>query len=311
MKRFKTQIIVNPESAKGQTRRRWTQMKDGIRHFIREFKVEFTEKPFQAIEIARTALREGTDLVIGVGGDGTMNEIANGFFEDARLINPQAALGIVPSGSGCDLTRTLKIPSGLAGAMQIITEAPTSSMDVGRVEYLDRAGSPAERLFLNVADFGVGGEVVHQVDQRRMQRRASSYVRCLVETMVHYRNKRVGIRVDGTEVPRGEYLIGAIANGRVFGKGMKIAPDARLDDGLFDIVLVKGMRFFEFCRQGWKLMNGSHIHYRKVSVLRGRRVEAAPEDGQPVLLEFDGEQLGTLPAVFSICPRSLPIKGYL
>ncbi|MDD8025824.1 MAG: diacylglycerol kinase family lipid kinase [Acidobacteriota bacterium] len=311
MKRFKTHVIVNPESAKGQTRRRWSHIKEGLYHFIREYKVDFTEKPLQATEIARSALYAGTDLVIGVGGDGTMNEIANGFYEDARLINPEAALGIVPSGSGCDLTRSLKIPPRLEGAMHVITEAPTQTMDVGRVEFRDAAGNPAERVFLNVADFGVGGEVCHKVSTRRMERKASSYVRCLVETMIHYRNKRVRIRVDGVEVPRGEYLIGAIANGRVFGKGMKIAPGARLDDGLFDIVLVKGMRFFEFCRQGWKLMNGSHIGYHKVGVWHGRRVEADPEDDEPVLIEFDGEQMGTLPAVFTIAPRSLPIKGYL
>jgi YegS/Rv2252/BmrU family lipid kinase len=311
MKLFKTHIIVNPASAKGQTRRRWTQMKDGIRRYIREFKVEFTEKPMQAIEMARTALRDGSDLVIGVGGDGTMNEIANGFYENARLINPEATLGIVPSGSGCDLTKSLRIPPRFRDAMQVITEAPTQAIDVGRVSYRDGAGERAERIFLNVADFGVGGEVVHKVNTRRLERRASSYVRCLVETMAHYRAKRVRVRVDGVELPHGEYLIGAVANGRIFGKGMKIAPDARLDDGLFDTVLVKSMRFVEFCLQGWKLMNGSHVGYRKVEVVRGSRVEADPEDGEPVLLEFDGEQLGTLPAAFSIQPRSLPIKGYL
>lgn len=311
MRRFKTQVIVNPESAKGETRRRWTQMKEGIRHFIRDFKVEFTEKPLQAIEIARSALRDGTDLVIGVGGDGTMNEIANGFYEDARLINPAASLGIVPSGTGCDLTRSLGIPPRLRGAMQVITEAPTRTIDVGRVAFRGGDGRPDERVFLNVADFGVGGEVVHKVNTRRLERKASSYVRCLVETMAHYKNKKVRIRVDGTELPRGEYLIGAVANGRIFGKGMRIAPDARLDDGLFDTVLVRGMRFVEFCLHGWKLMNGSHVGYRKVDVIRGRRVEADPEDDEPVLLEFDGEQLGTLPAIFTIAPRSLPIKGYL
>lgn len=311
MKLFKTHVIVNPESAKGQTRRRWTGMKEGIRRYIREFKVEFTEKPMQAIEMARSALRDGSELVIGVGGDGTMNEIANGFYQDARLINPAATLGIVPSGSGCDLTRSLRIPSRLREAMQVITEAPTQSIDVGRVSFRDARGAPSERIFLNVADFGVGGEVVHKVNTRRLERRASSYVRCLVETMAHYRAKRVRIRVDGAELPLGEYLIGAVANGRVFGKGMKIAPDARLDDGLFDTVLVKSMRFVEFCLQGWKLMSGKHIGYHKVEVMRGARVEAESEDGEPVLIEFDGEQLGTLPAVFSIQPRSLPIKGYL
>jgi len=311
MKLLKTQVIVNPESAKGQTRKRWSQIRDGIRHFIRDFKYEFTEKPLDAIDLARAAIKDGTELVIGVGGDGTMNEIANGFYEDRRIINPATTLGIVPSGSGCDLMRSLNIPSRLRDAMTVITEAPSRSIDVGKVTFRATAGGPAERMFLNVADFGVGGEVVARVNQKRLERKASSYVRCLVSTMIKYKAKRVRIRVDGVEIPREEYLIGAVANGRVFGKGMKIAPNARLDDGLFDFVYVKGMKFLEFCTHGWKLMNGTHLGHPKICLIQGRRIEAEPEDGDTVLIELDGEQLGTLPATFEIVPRSLPVKGYL
>ncbi len=311
MRRLKTQVIVNPESAKGMTRRRWGHIREGIRHFISEFRYEFTEKPLHAIEIARSAIKDGTELVIGVGGDGTMNEIANGFFDGAALINPAAKLGILPSGTGCDLTRSLNIPKRLKDAMEVITQGPAQIIDVGQVTFRTPDGGTLKRYFLNVADFGIGGEVVHKVNTRRLERKASSYVRCLVSTMIHFKNKRVRIRVDGRELPGGEYLIGAVANGRVFGKGMKVAPDARLDDGLFDAVLVKGMKFMEFCRHGWRLMNGTHVRYSKVEVVRARRVEAYPEDDEPILLELDGEQLGSLPAVFEIVPRSLPVIGYL
>ena len=167
-----------------------------------------------------------------------------------------------------------------------------------------------ERVFLNIADFGIGGEVVRRVNERRLERRASSYVRCLVETMVQYRNKRLGIRIDGRDLPDDDYLIGAIANGRVFGKGMKVAPEAMLDDGLFDTVLVKGMRFLEFCRHGWKLINGSHLSHPKISLIRGRRVEAVSRTEDDVLLELDGEQLGSLPATFEIVPGAMLVKGY-
>jgi diacylglycerol kinase family enzyme len=129
--------------------------------------------------------------------------------------------------------------------------------------------------------------------------------------MVQYKNKRVRIRVDGQTLPEGEYLIGAVANGKIFGKGMKVAPDARLDDGLFDSVLVRGFKFLEFCRHGWKLINGSHVTHPKVTVVRGTTVEAWPEDDEEVLLELDGEQLGRLPATFEIIPRNLAIKGFL
>ena len=309
--RLKTKVIVNPESNRGRTRKRWGEIREGLKSFIREFKFEFTEKPSHATDIAREAIKDGADLVIGVGGDGTMNEIANGFYEDSRIINPEATLGLVPSGTGCDLVRSLSIPAGLKGALQVISEAPSVRMDVGRVRYRSNAGAEEERFFLNVADFGLGGEVVREVTERRLQRKASSYVRCLVTTMVRYKNKRVRIRVDGETLPDGEYLIGAVANGRIFGKGMKIAPDARLDDGLFDSVFVKGFRFLEFCRHGWKLMNGSHITHPKVSVVRGRRVEAWTEGPDEALLELDGDQLGRLPATFEIVPHNLLIKGFL
>jgi len=311
MRRFKTQVIVNPESNQGRTRRRWNEIREALKKSLREYKYEFTEKPLHAIEITRQAIKDGTELVIGVGGDGTMNEIANGFFEDRRAINPEATLGIVPSGTGCDLTRSLNIPPGLTNALKVITEAPSVQMDVGKVRFKNHQGADDERFFLNVADFGLGGEVVRKVNQRRLERKASSYVRCLITTMIQYRSKRVRIRVDGRELPQGEYLIGAVANGRIFGKGMKVAPEARLDDGLFDSVLVRSMKFLEFCLHGWKLINGSHLSHPKITFVRGRTVEALPEAGEEVLLELDGEQLGRLPATFEVLPRYLAIKGFL
>jgi len=312
MRRFKTHVIVNPESNRGRTRKRWGDIREAMKTFLREYKFEFTEKPCHATEITRQVIKEGTELVIGVGGDGTMNEIANGFFEDRKMINPEATLGVVPSGTGCDLTKSLNIPPGLTGALKVITEAPSVRMDVGKVRFANHSGADEERFFLNVADFGLGGEVVRKVNQRRLERKASSYVRCLVETMVQYRSKKVRIRVDGEDIPQGEYLIGAIANGRIFGKGMKIAPGARLDDGLFDSVFVRSMRFLEFCLHGWRLINGSHLSHPKISLIRGRKVEAVPLDGTTdVLLELEGEQLGRLPATFEILPRNLAIKGFL
>ena len=309
--RIKTQVIVNPESNHGRTRKRWAEIRDALKSFLKDYRCEFTEKPAQATDIAREAIKDGTELVVGVGGDGTMNEIANGFYEGRTIINPETALGIVPAGTGCDLTKSFNIPTRLKDALQVITEAPSSSIDVGKATFQSAGGGTEERYFLNIADFGVGGEVVRRVNERRLEHRASSYVRCLVETMIRYRSRLVRVRVDGRELPEADYLIGAVANGRVFGKGMKIAPEARLDDGLFDTVLVRGLRFVEFCRHGWKLMNGSHLSYEKVSLVRGRRVEAETIGPEPVLLELDGEQLGRLPATFEILPRGLLVKGCL
>ncbi|MFQ6108021.1 MAG: diacylglycerol/lipid kinase family protein [Candidatus Aminicenantales bacterium] len=309
---LKTQVIVNPESNKGRTKRRWKQIKEALKTFLKEFRYEFTEKPLQAIEISRTAIKEGTELIVGVGGDGTINEIANGFYEDQKIINPQTVLGIVPSGTGCDFTRSLNIPVNLKKALHVITQAPSSWIDIGRVRYRGHSGDEEERYFLNVADFGIGGEVVKKVNENRLKRKASSYLRCLVSTFLSYKNKRVQLKINGEEFPVEEYLVGTISNGRIFGKGMKIAPHAKLDDGLFDVVLVKGMRIMEFFRNVWKIYTGSHLSHPKISFLRGHKIEACPEEGEKdVLIELDGEQLGRLPAVFEIIPKNFLVKGYL
>lgn len=307
----KTRVIVNPASNRGRTRHHWAEIKETLKSFFREFKYDFTEKPLQATEIAREALREGTELLIGVGGDGTVNEIANGFFENHKIINPEATLGIVPSGTGCDLTRSLNIPRNLKNAIKFISEAPDQTIDVGRVIYSDAQGKTSSRYFLNIADFGIGGEVVKKVNENRLKRKASSYVRCLIETMLSFKGHQVQIIVDGEEKASGNYLIGAIANGKIFGKGMKIAPQARLNDNLFDLILVKSLRFFEFCLNGWKLINGSHLSYHKVSMFRGQKIQVFPLKSDPVLIELDGEQVGLLPATFEIVPASIQVKGFL
>ena len=309
---LKTQVIVNPESNKGRTRRRWAQIKEALNTFLKEFKYEFTEKPSQAIDISRAAIREGSEFIVGVGGDGTINEIANGFFDGRSIINPNTVMGIVPSGTGCDFMRSLHIPSNLKKAMQVITQAPSPSIDVGRASFQTHRGSNEERYFLNVADFGFGGEVLERMNQNRDKRKASSYLKSTLATFFHYKNKRIKLKVDGEEIPRGEYLIGAISNGRIFGKGMKIAPNARLDDELFDIILVKGMKVWEFLRNVWKIYAGTHLSHPKISFIQGKKIEAIPEDpDEDILIEIDGEQVGKLPATFEIVPKSISVKGYV
>ena len=309
---LKTQVIVNPESNQGRTKKRWKHIFEALKSFLKEFKYEFTEKPLQAAEISRAAIKEGSELIVGVGGDGTMNEIANGFFEDEKPLNPYTALGIVPSGTGSDFSRSLNIPLGLKNALQVITQAPSNRIDMGKVRFRNHARNEEERLFLNVSDFGIGGEVVHRMSQEKMEKKASSYFRCLISTFMAYKNKRLKIKVDGKELPEDEYMVGAISNGRIFGKGMKVAPDAVLDDGLFDLVLVKGMKKFEFFRNVFRIYTGSHLSHPKISLIRGKRIDVCPSDeDESVLIEVDGEQVGGLPATFEVIPNHILVKSFL
>lgn len=304
-------MIVNPESDRGRTGKRWGKIKEALKTFLKEFKYEFTEKPLQATEISRAAIKEGSELIIGIGGDGTVNEIANGFYEGNNFINPKTILGIVPSGRGSDFSRSLNIAPGLKNALHVITEAPSHSIDIGRIRYMDHSGDNQERFFLNISDFGLGGEVVKRMDQNRLKRKTSSYLKCTIAAFIHYRNKKVRLRIDDNDFPDGEYLIGAVSNGRIFGKGMKIAPHAKLDDGLFDVVLIKGMKALEFCVNAWRVYAGTHLSHSKISMIRGSKIEAFPEMGEEdVLIEVDGEQVGKLPATYDIVRKRILVKGY-
>jgi YegS/Rv2252/BmrU family lipid kinase len=308
----KTLVIVNPESDRGRTKKRWTHINEALRAFFKEFDYEFTEKPFQAAEIARDAIKNGTELVIGIGGDGTLHEIANGFFENRVPINIDAALGIIPSGSGSDFSRSLHIPSDPHKALQVIAQSRSNLIDIGLARFYDHSGTEQERFFLNISDFGIGGEVVNRMNQRRAQGKPASYLKSLIATFIRYKNKQLKISIDGTELPEKEFMIGAIANGRIFGKGMKIAPEASLNDGLFDIVLIKGISLWEFGRNVRRIYTGSHLSHAKITLFRGKSIDVQPLDAdKEVLIEMDGEQLGRLPATFDLCPLSIAVKGVL
>ena len=309
---LKTQVIVNPESNQGRTKKRWKRIKEALKSFLKEFKYEFTEKPLQAVEISRSAIKEGIELIVGVGGDGTINEIANGFFEQEKPINPETALGIIPSGTGSDFSKSLHIPLGLRNALRVITQAPSNRIDIGKVTYRNHSASEVDRFFLNVSDFGIGGEVVYKMNQERMEKKASSYFKCLVSTFMSYTNKKLNISVDGEELPVDEYMVGAIANGRIFGKGMKVAPEASLDDGMFDLVLVRKMKKLEFFRNIFRIYTGTHLSHPKISLIRGTKIEVAPADMEErILIEVDGEQVGSLPATFEILPQRLLVKSFI
>ena len=194
----------------------------------------------------------------------------------------------------------------------MITQSSSNIIDIGRAKYKNHSNIDEERLFLNVSDFGIGGEVVHRMNQDKLKKKATSYFRSLVTTFMSYKLKNLRIKIDNEDITLQEYMIGVISNGRIFGTGMKIAPDASLNDGLFDLVLVKGMNKCEFFRNVYKLYTGTHLSHPKISHMRGSQIDVIPADSkETVLIEVDGEQVGSLPATFEIIPASLLVKSNL
>ncbi len=304
----KVHVIVNPSSAHGRTLRRWGTIRDAIRAHFREFKYSFTEKPLQATEMARELLHDGCDLLIGVGGDGTLNEISNGFFHarSGQAINIDAAVGIIPSGTGSDFIRFMKVPRDFEKSAARIKNASNRKIDMGRITYGGGNGAHTQ-YFVNVADFGLGAEVIRSVSAIGSTRRgALTYYRGLLSTMMKYRSKRVRLTVDGGKPLQGEYMIGAVANGRIFGGGMVIAPQAEPDDGYFDLVLIDPMGKLEILANSRLLYAGTIERNPKVHILKAKNIKVESPD--EVHIEYDGELGGTLPAEFAIVEKALNLR---
>lgn len=305
----KVHVIVNPLSARGKTEARWEDIKEAVRHYFKEFKYIFTEKPKQATEIARELLRDGFDLLIGVGGDGTLNEITNGFFcdESHRTINDDASLGIIPSGTGSDFIRFLKIPRDFHKSVALIKNSENRKIDVGRIHYTGLEGQAARKYFLNVSDFGLGAEVIKNLSSiPSIKRSALSYYTGLLNTIKTYRSQPVRLVIDDEREIEGKFLIGAVANGRIFGGGMTIAPLAQPDDGYFDVVLVDDMTRLEIIYYSRLLYTGTLHKHPKVNVIRARKLRV--ESDYPVNIEYDGELGGTLPVEFQILEKRLNFR---
>jgi len=303
----KVHVIVNPFSAHGQTNKKWETIRLAIKMHFREFKYIFTEKPRQATEIARSLIKDGFDLIIGVGGDGTLNEISSGFFSDysGKVINQNAALGIIPSGTGSDFMRFMKIPREFEKSAALIKNSKNKKIDIGKITY--SGVNAREQYFINVADFGLGAEVIKKVSSvQSAQRGALTYYRGLLATIMNYRSKTVTLTIDGQQQLQGEYLIGAVANGRIFGGGMIIAPQAEADDGLFDLVLIEDMTKLEIIRNTRLLYSGTIAKNPKVIILKARNIKVQSQE--EVYTEYDGEMGEKLPAEFSIVEKALNFR---
>jgi len=305
----KVHVIVNPNSARGQTGRRWETIRSALRLHFREFKFSFTEKPRQATDLARELLLDGFDLLIGVGGDGTLNEISSGFFQPQsdRAINSDAAVGIIPSGTGSDFIRFMKVPRDFGQSAAHIKNAKSRRIDMGRITYGAPAAAPRSQYFINVADFGLGAEVIRSIASIAPERRgAFTYYRGLLSTMMNYRSKTVRLTLDDGQRLQGEYLIGAVANGRIFGGGMVIAPQAEPDDGYFDLVLIESMKKLEILANSRLLYTGTIASNPKVHILKARKIKV--ESADEVHIEFDGEVGESLPAEFTVVEKALNLR---
>ncbi len=307
-------IIINPESASGATRKSWPQIASDLGSHFGAFKPVFTERPGQGTDIAAEAARKGTRLIIACGGDGTVSEVANGIL----LSGKNAELGILPSGTGGDFRRTLGIPTRARDAAQILRAGVTRKIDVGRVTYVGNHGEQETRFFLGVASFGMSADVIAKVKEggdwlspnapRWLSGRVA-FGMSMLKTALQSTATRVIVQLDLARETHLTVTNLCVANARYFGGGMKIAPDAKLADGKFDVVTIGDLGALKIFTNAPRLYLGAHLSMPEVGHALAQTITARPAvKNEEVAIELDGELPGRLPATFQIIPEALRIR---
>jgi YegS/Rv2252/BmrU family lipid kinase len=303
----RTLVIVNPASAGGRTLKRWPALGMALKAAGVPHDIHHTTAPFDATAVTRAALGSGYTRVVAAGGDGTLNEVVNGFFTpDGAVLNPDAILGVLPSGTGGDFRRTAGLPTDPARLAAILSANRVRRIDVGRVTYDDPA--TAARQFINIADCGVGGEVVARVNRSANKggglRGTAVFLGISLKALTTFGGRPVRLTLDGDAVDMDIQNV-VIANGRCFGAGMRIAPNAQLDDGLFDVVVLPALGRIRTVTAVPSVYRGTHLRQPGVLVRRAAVARVEPLDDRPLLFDIEGEQIGRAPATLTCLPGAI------
>ena len=315
---MKVGVIMNPVAGGGRLRRHWPEIGASLKAVLGDFDLRETQAAGDGVTLAMDLAANGCGLVIAAGGDGTVNEVADGLINVAEE-GSGAALGVLPCGTGADFAKGLGLEPGIGGgfeaAIRRMADSRGRKIDAGRVSYVDEDGKLASRHFINLASLGVSGAVARAVNadgrKGRVSAKALFYWHTVAE-FVRYRFQDVRITVDDGEPIEARVGLVAAANGRYCGGGMMLAPDAELDDGLFDIVILRAAGKLGLIWSMRLLYGGRHRDHPAITILRGRRVVVEPlgnRTADRMLIEADGESPGQIPATFEILPGAITLRG--
>ena len=295
-------IIVNPTAGAGKTRKKWPQIMSLLKSIGLRFEHDLTEAPGHAIELAKSAVEKGYEMVVSVGGDGTINEVVNGLYDSGNI--KDAMLGIISTGTGGDYVRTFGMSRSYEEACQCLVSPGKHAVDIGVVEYANN-GESVKRLFVNFAGLGFDAEITRRTRQNfKALGSMPSYLMGLLTTLLCYRNKEISIIIDGEVVERRVCTV-LMNNGKYGGGGMLTAPDADVADGFLDVLTIGDLSKSDLLWSLPRIYKGTHLTHPKVTMKRAREVEI--RSVWPIPLQADGELLGEVPARFSILPSALNI----
>jgi YegS/Rv2252/BmrU family lipid kinase len=296
-------VIVNPRAGRGKLGARLPEIEGILRGAGLDYRVVQTTQPGHAAEAARDALHGGERYLVAAGGDGTVHEVVNGMLEDGQPIAPDAVLGVVAAGSGCDFVKSFGLPGDAVQGAHHLAGDRVRLIDVGRVTFMS---GPAEvtRYFPNIAEAGLGAAVVARASGLPGVLGPARYFCGFWLTLPRFRPATVQVDADGQAYQWRAHNV-VVANCRFYGGGMQISPKSEPDDGLLDVLVMVGPKSEAFTTLP-KVYRGTHLPHRNIVELRARRVRVEPDP--PTQVEADGESLGITPATFEVIPTPIRLK---
>jgi YegS/Rv2252/BmrU family lipid kinase len=293
----RVRVILNPRAAAGAAHGRLGEIETVLRKYELAHELVLTRGPGHAPELAHAARADGVDVIAVVGGDGTLNEVIQAYVGPNGEAVGGPDLALIPCGTGGDFKRTLGMSGAIDEAVARIRHGSRRSVDLGILRFTALEGGDRVRGFVNIASFGLSGAVVSVVNEgpKWFGGRAAFFVGTL-RAMASYKNASLRIRLDGAPWFEGPAATIAVANGKFFGGGMKIAPHADPSDGRFEIVVLGDLDRAHLLGMTATIYRGAHLADAGVKVGQAVRVEAEPiHPWASVLIDADGEQPGKLP----------------
>jgi diacylglycerol kinase (ATP) len=300
----KVLFVVNPAAGHGRGHARWEKGRDLAARLWPEHEVRVTDRPGHGRELARAAILDGTELVVAVGGDGTLGEVVDGYLSLPEAARNLAAIATFPAGSGCDFARHMGVPREPEPWAAAMAAGRRKPLDAAHAAFRTRDGELRSRHFLNVAALGLAGDVAVGVEKRGKPLGGTlTYLLEGLRAIAGARPRSMKLVVDGREEAPADYHLVAAANTSTIGGGMKIAPGADAEDGLLDVVTVGALSRLELLRLMPSLYSGGHVGAPGVILRRARRIEIYSDE--PLHLNLDGDLDGVTPAIFEALPKAV------
>jgi YegS/Rv2252/BmrU family lipid kinase len=302
MSAYKAHIIINPVSAGGKTWRRRKAIFSEIKKCWDDFIVEYTEKPGDAVIKTRQAIMSGRNLIVAVGGDGTIREVVNGFYDNSRMINPECTLAVISSGTGQGFAQSLGYPKEIDKQFKVIKNLWIQKTDIGRINFLTGEHS----YFINEFQTGIGGEVVKNVGKDSKKHMGGfAFGLSVLKVINDFNPGNYSIQLD-ENLKVDEELTGVvISNGNYTGGGMQLTPDASLNDGYLDVLLIPALTKKEMFAVFPRIYSGRHLNDRRFRCYKVKSLSFTVE--KHVKYEADGELLKESAYKVEVMPSALNI----